>query len=172
MQIRTFGMVTVLDDTYNANADSMRAALDTLKELACSGRRIAVLGEMCELGQHSAALHAEVGKYAAELGICHVFAVGRWARVYGESIRAGGGTEVHEFEDKETAANVLRNFVRDGDLVLVKASRAMGLEYIVEALGSAFTSRGKEGTPRTHSSGKRDGSVSEHSRNTSRRSMS
>ncbi len=134
MQMLRFGGVRVLDDTYNANADSMRAALDTLKELPCKGRRIAVLGEMCEQGSKSEALHAEVGGYAVSAGVSHILAVGRWARVYGEAARRAGPVEVLEFDDKGAAAGALCDFVRDGDLVLVKASRVMRMEDIVEAV--------------------------------------
>ena len=72
--------VSVLDDAYNANADSMLRALETLRELPCKGRRVAVLGDMAELGPHSEAAHEEVGRRAAELGIGQLFAVARWRR--------------------------------------------------------------------------------------------
>ena len=67
--------VRVLDDAYNANVDSMRAALETLRELPCEGRRVAVLGDMAELGAHSEAAHVEVGRCAAESGVGQLFAV-------------------------------------------------------------------------------------------------
>ena len=69
--------VRVLDDCYNANADSMLAALETLCDLPLQGRRVAVLGDMAELGAHSAAAHAEVGRRAAELKLGQLFAVGQ-----------------------------------------------------------------------------------------------
>src|SRR5262249_21780017 len=81
MQIWELNGVCVLDDAYNANADSMVAALETLHELPCKGRRIAVLGDMAELGAHSLAAHEEVGRRAAELGVGQLFAVGRMAQV-------------------------------------------------------------------------------------------
>ena len=71
--------VRVLDDAYNANADSMLAALQTLHDLPCAGRRVAVLGDMAELGAHSVAAHIEVGRRAAELGVNRLFAVGKMA---------------------------------------------------------------------------------------------
>ena len=73
--------VRVLDDAYNANADSTIAALETLCDLPLQGRRVAVLGDMNELGAHSEAAHAEVGRRAAELGIGQLFAVGKMAPV-------------------------------------------------------------------------------------------
>src|SRR5204863_6118166 len=71
--------ISILNDAYNANADSMIAALHTVKELPCKGRRIAVLGDMGELGIHGYPAHEEVGRCAAELGIGQLFAVGALA---------------------------------------------------------------------------------------------
>jgi UDP-N-acetylmuramoyl-tripeptide--D-alanyl-D-alanine ligase len=81
------GGVRVLDDAYNANADSTVAALETLCDLPLQGRRVAVLGDMAELGAHSEAAHAEVGRRAAELGIGQLFAVGKMAPVMAAAAR-------------------------------------------------------------------------------------
>jgi UDP-N-acetylmuramoyl-tripeptide--D-alanyl-D-alanine ligase len=126
--------VQVLDDSYNANADSMRAALATLRDFPCRGRRIAVLGDMAELGPHSPAAHAEVGQCVAEAGIEHLFAVGKMAPIMGEAARAAGLSTVREFLAVEAAAGAVRDFVRPGDLVLLKASRSTRLERVGEAL--------------------------------------
>jgi UDP-N-acetylmuramoyl-tripeptide--D-alanyl-D-alanine ligase len=126
--------VRVLDDAYNANADSTVAALNTLKELPCTGRRIAVLGDMAELGVHSAEAHAEVGRHAAELRLDQLFAVGRMAGVMGAAARAAGLARVNESGEVEAAANALCRFVRNGDVVLLKASRAARLERVGEVL--------------------------------------
>jgi UDP-N-acetylmuramoyl-tripeptide--D-alanyl-D-alanine ligase len=128
--------VTVLDDAYNANADSVAVALQALRELPGRGRRVAVLGDMAELGAHSQAAHEEVGRRAAELGIGQLFAVGMMAPVIARAARSSGLSRVFEFTDVETAATAVRRFVRDGDLVLLKASRVMRLERIGEALRS------------------------------------
>jgi UDP-N-acetylmuramoyl-tripeptide--D-alanyl-D-alanine ligase len=112
----------------------MLAALRTLQELPCKGRRVAVLGDMAELGAHSEAAHAETGRQAAELGIAQLFAVGGMAAVMGRAARAAGLNRVFEFADVETAAVAVRSFIKPGDLVLVKASRAMRLERIAELL--------------------------------------
>jgi UDP-N-acetylmuramoyl-tripeptide--D-alanyl-D-alanine ligase len=128
--------VRVLDDAYNANADSTIAALETLLELPCEGRRIAVLGEMAELGAHSEAAHVEVGRRAAELGVGQVFAVGKMASAIARGAREAGLVRVMEFEDVESATAVLKRFVKPGDVVLVKASRVARLERISEALRS------------------------------------
>jgi len=134
LELREVGGVSVLDDTYNANADSMLAALRTLQELPCKGRRIAVLGDMAELGAHSEGAHAEAGRHAAELGVAQLFAVGEMAPVMGRAARAAGLNRVFEFGAVETVAAAVKSFVKPGDLVLIKASRAMRLERVVEAL--------------------------------------
>lgn len=129
--------VRVLDDAYNANVDSMRAALETLRELPCEGRRVAVLGDMAEAGRESAAAHAEVGRYAAEGGVEQLFAVGANAAQIGQAARQAGLLRVIELPSADVAADAVSRFVRRGDLVLVKASRASRLERVSEALRSA-----------------------------------
>src|SRR6266853_6429992 len=88
--------VRILDDAYNANADSMLAALQTLQELPCKGRRMAVLGDMAELGAHSEAAHEEVGRRAAELGVEQLFVVGKMAAVMARGARNAGLNRVLE----------------------------------------------------------------------------
>jgi UDP-N-acetylmuramoyl-tripeptide--D-alanyl-D-alanine ligase len=126
--------VRVLDDTYNANADSMLAALETLRAFPCRGRRVAVLGDMTELGESSGPAHAEVGRRAAEIGLDQLFAVGTRAAEMAAAARRGGLGRVAEFAGVEEAAQAVNQFVRPGDAVLVKASRAMRLERIAEGL--------------------------------------
>ena len=126
--------VRVLDDAYNANADSMLAALQTLQELPCKGRRVAVLGDMAELGAHSEAAHEEVGRRVAELGIGQLFAVGKMAPVMARGARDAGLNRVLEFADVETAAAAIKLFLKQGDLLLLKASRATRIERIGELL--------------------------------------
>ena len=126
--------VRVLDDAYNANTDSTLAALETLCGLPLQGRRVAVLGDMAELGPHSAAAHAEVGRRAAELGIGQLFAVGHHSGVTAQAARAAGLTRVIEFAEVEAAAQAMRGFLKPGDVVLLKASRSSRFERIVETL--------------------------------------
>jgi UDP-N-acetylmuramoyl-tripeptide--D-alanyl-D-alanine ligase len=114
----------LLNDCYNANPVSMRAALEHLTERAGRRRRVAVLGEMAELGDAAAAYHEEIGALVRELGIEHVIAVGGLARAYGGDWVA----------DAEGAAERLRAAVRPGDAVLVKGSRSVGLEVVAENL--------------------------------------
>jgi UDP-N-acetylmuramoyl-tripeptide--D-alanyl-D-alanine ligase len=134
--------VRVLDDSYNANADSMAAALQALRELPCKGRRVAVLGDMAELGAQSQAAHEEAGRRAAELGLGQLFAVGTMAPVIGRAARDAGLVRVFEFTDVPTAAAAVKRFVRSGDLVLLKASRAARLERIGDLLRTRETGMG------------------------------
>jgi len=136
LQFWEAGGVRVLDDAYNANADSTIAALETLCDLPLQGRRVAVLGDMNELGAHSEAAHAEVGKRAAELGIGQLFAVGKMAPVTAKAARSAGLNRVIEFADVEAAMKAVKQFLKAGDVVLLKASRASRLERIAETLKS------------------------------------
>jgi UDP-N-acetylmuramoyl-tripeptide--D-alanyl-D-alanine ligase len=126
--------VRVLDDAYNANADSMIVALRTLLELPCKGRRVAVLGDMAELGAHSEGAHEEVGRHAAELGVGQLFAIGTMAAALARGARGAGLSRVLEFASVEPAAAAIRSFVKPGDLLLLKASRATRLERVAELL--------------------------------------
>ena len=114
----------LLNDCYNANPVSMRAALIHLSERGNGRRLVAVLGEMAELGDGAAAFHREIGELAYELGVAHVIAVGPLAHAY-------GGTWV---ETAAEAAVALRAELRPGDVVLVKGSRSVGLEAVAENL--------------------------------------
>jgi UDP-N-acetylmuramoyl-tripeptide--D-alanyl-D-alanine ligase len=141
LELWEYGGVRVLDDAYNANADSVVAALQTLRELPCKGRRVAVLGDMAELGAHSEAGHEEIGRRAAELGVGQLFAVGKMAPVMARAARGAGLNRVFEFEDVETAATAVKSFVKSGDVVLLKASRATRLERIGEVLRAGEAGR-------------------------------
>jgi UDP-N-acetylmuramoyl-tripeptide--D-alanyl-D-alanine ligase len=114
----------LLNDCYNANPVSMRAALEHLTERAHGRRRVAVLGEMAELGGGARAYHEEIGTLVRELGIEHVIAVGGLARAYGGEWVA----------DAAGAAERLRAALHPGDVVLVKGSRSVGLELVAENL--------------------------------------
>jgi UDP-N-acetylmuramoyl-tripeptide--D-alanyl-D-alanine ligase len=125
--------VTVIDDCYNANPMSMRAALDDLAATAGEGRRVAVLGDMLELGPEEARFHAEIGAHAATLGVDLLVAVGPRSREIAHAF--GGETQV--VADAAQAAVLVPKLVRAGDSVLVKASRGIGLERVAEALADA-----------------------------------
>jgi UDP-N-acetylmuramoyl-tripeptide--D-alanyl-D-alanine ligase len=136
MQLWESNGIRVLDDAYNANADSMLAALQTLQDMPCKGRRVAVLGDMAELGTHSEAAHIEVGRRAAESGVGQLFAIGKMAAVLAQAARDAGLNRVFEFADSDSAASAVKSFLKPGDVVLLKASRVTRLERVAEALRS------------------------------------
>jgi UDP-N-acetylmuramoyl-tripeptide--D-alanyl-D-alanine ligase len=132
--------VTVINDAYNANPESVRAALRTLTAMATGRRRSwAVLGPIGELGADAAAAHEEIGRQVVRLGVDRLVVVGE----QGRAMLDGARTEQPEREesvlvpDVEAAAALLRDELRPGDVVLVKASRAFGLERVAAALLAA-----------------------------------
>jgi UDP-N-acetylmuramoyl-tripeptide--D-alanyl-D-alanine ligase len=124
------GGATLINDCYNASPLSMRAALDDLATQAPSGRRVAVLGDMLELGSDEAALHREVGEEAARAGVDVLVAVGPRATAMLDAFPG----ESHAAADARSAAALVRSLVGAGDLVLVKGSRGIGLEVVAEEL--------------------------------------
>jgi UDP-N-acetylmuramoyl-tripeptide--D-alanyl-D-alanine ligase len=120
------GGVTVVNDCYNANPMSMRAALDHLANTPAE-RRLAILGTMAELGPESRRFHREIGEHAAELGIDVLVTVGEDALAFGE----GFGGETHAVATPEEAGALLEELAQPGDRVLVKGSRAVGLERVL-----------------------------------------
>jgi UDP-N-acetylmuramoyl-tripeptide--D-alanyl-D-alanine ligase len=128
--------VVIINDCYNANPVSMRAAIEHLAVVADrreARRVVAVLGDMRELGPQAADFHREIGALAAQEGVEVLLAVGEHA---GDYVR-GFGAPAHEAEDAAQAAEIVPDLVREGDVVLVKASRGVGLERVTNALQSA-----------------------------------
>ncbi|HSF26232.1 MAG TPA: UDP-N-acetylmuramoyl-tripeptide--D-alanyl-D-alanine ligase [Actinomycetes bacterium] len=128
--------LTVVNDAYNANPESMRAALKALAAMAGGRRTWAVLGEMLELGPDSGTEHDAVGRLAVRLNVSRVVAVGDGARLLhmGASLEGSWDNESVWVPDIETALDLLEAEVRPDDVVLVKASRAIGLERVAAAL--------------------------------------
>ncbi len=130
--------VLVVNDAYNANPDSTRAAIEALAHItARTGRRgFAVLGYMAELGDTETASHEEAGRLAARAGVAGVVAVGEQARPVLDGARAEAGWhgDAIEVPDAPTAVAALRNLLRPGDVVLVKASHSAGLEQVAAGL--------------------------------------
>ncbi len=127
------GGVVVINDCYNANPMSMRAAIDDLAETAPS-RRVAVLGDMLELGPQAPRLHREIGLYADEAGVDLLIAVGALAA----EMRTEFDGESYAVADAAGAATQLELLLEEGDTVLVKGSRGVGLERVAEALGASL----------------------------------
>ncbi len=120
--------VVVIDDCYNANPGSVKAAIDMLA--ACSGQRTLVLGAMLELGANSSALHREVGEYALAAGIDHLWGVGAELEICVNAF----GTNGRFFENRAAAVSAVQGQFSLGDTVLVKGSRGAGMEQVLRAL--------------------------------------
>jgi UDP-N-acetylmuramoyl-tripeptide--D-alanyl-D-alanine ligase len=133
--VKTHG-AWILNDAYNANPDSMRAALATLGEFPGANRRLAVLGSMGELGRHAAELHREIGEFAARQDLAFFIAVGPYAQAFAEGAIAAGfdHSRIVVALDAEEATVALRPLLREADAVLVKGSRFMGLDRLVTAM--------------------------------------
>ena len=136
LQIKEINGVQFLDDSYNANTDSMKAALRTLVELDTEGKRIAVLGEMRELGGESERGHREVGETAATLGVNQLITIGDTADLIAEGARTAGLDKVSSVRSTAEAAKLLGEIAKPGDLVLIKGSRAARTEQVIEQFGS------------------------------------
>ncbi len=124
--------IHIIDDTYNANPDSMKAAINTLASLKGNQRAVLVIGDMLELGRHASALHSEIGALAGRQKLARLYITGEFASVVARSVLKQGlqassvivGSRSRIIED-------LRNWLKPGDWVLVKGSRGMGMEKIV-----------------------------------------
>jgi len=132
------GQITVVDDTYNANPDSVRAAIDVLAELP--GPRLLVLGDMGEVGDHGPQFHAEVGAYAAEKGIEVVFTLGELSL---HAHRALGARRGQHFADMAALQAAVAAVWRSANSILVKGSRFMKMERVVETLQEQDIQKGE-----------------------------
>jgi UDP-N-acetylmuramoyl-tripeptide--D-alanyl-D-alanine ligase len=132
--------VTVINDSYNANPDSMRAALTTLAELGRAGRHTwAVLGDMLELGETAAEEHTAIGRFAAQSGVEHLVAIGEFAvQITSAAVAAGlPSRRAVSVTDKADAAAVVASDLEPGDVVLVKASRGLALDTVADEILAA-----------------------------------
>jgi UDP-N-acetylmuramoyl-tripeptide--D-alanyl-D-alanine ligase len=132
LQIKNIGGVQFIDDSYNANPDSTKAALHTLVELETDGQRIAVLGQMAELGAESVKGHREVGEVAALLGLDRLITLGPGSAEIAAGARAAGRTNTPMVASAEEVAELLCQTARPGDLVLIKGSRSARTERVLE----------------------------------------
>lgn len=128
--------VTLINDAYNANPHSAMAAIETLEQYPCRGRRIVVFGEMRELGRHSAMLHQKVAQRLRSGAVQHVILVGPAADPMVETLGGGElfGPTIERCDDVEAAADRIAAQARAGDVVLLKASRAVALDRVIEPL--------------------------------------
>ncbi len=133
--------ITIINDAYNANPSSMEESIKELMRMASSGRSVAVLGDMGELGGFSAEAHREIGRMISDAGVDVFVAVGEKMRLAAEEIikvKAGKTLpEVHNYIDASEAGKGIAKVVKQGDTVLIKGSRAMGMENIVGSITNA-----------------------------------
>jgi UDP-N-acetylmuramoyl-tripeptide--D-alanyl-D-alanine ligase len=138
MELIHIGNIRVINDSYNANPVSMEKALETLKNMKTSGKKVAVLADMLELGDETLNLHLELGRQVARSEVNLLITVGELARFIGEGAKEAGmkPSNILTFENNQEAVFYLLENLKDGDLVLVKGSRKMKTEEIVLSLKS------------------------------------
>ena len=135
MDIIHHGGLTIINDAYNANPDSMKAALEVLKNSG-NNRKIAILGDMLEMGEWLKTAHLEIGKYVKQLNIDLLIAIGQAAQYYVEgSIEHGmEKNQALYVKNNKEAIDLLKSILNKGDIILIKGSRGMKLEDIVSFL--------------------------------------
>jgi UDP-N-acetylmuramoyl-tripeptide--D-alanyl-D-alanine ligase len=147
--VRLPGGTRIIDDSYNANPGSVRAAVETFKDLVVKGRRFFLLGDMLELGNYSRQAHEEMGRFLSEKGIDFLVTLGDESRIASEvfSREAAHGRKSLHVEDPGQAAAILVEEMSADDLLLIKGSRGMGLERVIEIIkeesGSMAVSEGR-----------------------------
>lgn len=136
MSVINVSGITVINDTYNSNPESLKEALKALSSLSVpsGGRKIAVIGDMLELGGASKGLHVEMGRFAAGLGIDIVLGVGEYSAQIIEGAESGDNVKTFSALDSRGASSLVMDIVKEGDAVLVKGSRGIAMEVIVERL--------------------------------------
>jgi UDP-N-acetylmuramoyl-tripeptide--D-alanyl-D-alanine ligase len=132
LESKEIGGIHFLDDTYNANPDSMIAALQTLASIQTNGRHIAVLGAMGELGSHAEAGHRRVGSACGEVDL--LVSVGATAEWIAEEADRAGTPQIFRMADTKQAAAALLSLLQTGDCVLVKGSRSARMEFIIQEI--------------------------------------
>ncbi|MBV8413970.1 MAG: UDP-N-acetylmuramoyl-tripeptide--D-alanyl-D-alanine ligase [Verrucomicrobia bacterium] len=134
LKIQRLGRVLVINDAYNANPDSMVAALKTAAHFAVKGRRVAALGRMGELGEQSELGHRQVGRAVAEYEFDHLVTVGDEARLMAEAAHSAGLKSTRQAETHEQAVKALLDYLEPGDLLLVKGSLSSAMDRVVAGL--------------------------------------
>ena len=126
--------LTIVEDCYNANPDSMRAALTTLGNMRCDGRRIAVLSDMGELGAIAESSHFETGEFAARCGLDYLLCTGRLSEGYVAGARDAGMSDAFHYETQELLLKAIKSLASPGDIFWFKASRSMKLEDVMQQI--------------------------------------
>ena len=132
-RIKEVNGITVIEDCYNASPDSQKAGLNSLCKIA-KGRKIAVLGDMLELGSYSETAHRNVGEYAAQCKVDMLFTYGEQSKFMADTAQKSGLMNVYSFTDKNELTKSLLSEIQKGDTLLFKASRGMKLEEVFEKI--------------------------------------
>ena len=138
LKIQNLGPVLVINDAYNANPDSMVAALKTATQLMVKGRRVAALGRMGELGRESESAHRRVGRAVAEFEFDYLITVGEEARLMAEAASSAGLKSADRADTHEQAIEALLDYLEPGDLLLVKGSLSSAMDRVVHGLEAVF----------------------------------
>jgi UDP-N-acetylmuramoyl-tripeptide--D-alanyl-D-alanine ligase len=138
LKIQNLGPVLVINDAYNANPDSMVAALKTATQLTVKGRRVAALGRMGELGRESESAHRRVGRAVAEFEFDYLITVGEEARLMAEAASSAGLKSADRADTHEQAVEALLDYLEPGDLLLVKGSLSSAMDRVVHGLEAVF----------------------------------
>ena len=140
--LKQAGDIKIIDDTYNANPESMRAALDLLSSVS-GKRKVAILGDMFELGEEAEEYHLQLGKYASQLGTRVVLSVGKNARFLSEGAKVENAkVTAKHYTDRQELREDLKELIKPGDVILVKGSRAMEMDEVVAMLQEEFEHKG------------------------------
>jgi UDP-N-acetylmuramoyl-tripeptide--D-alanyl-D-alanine ligase len=135
-QIVTKGKVTIINDSYNANPESVKAGIEGLTEVPVGGRRVLILGDMLELGQESERYHREIGQFLSKHEFGLAVLIGSWSRFIIESAETWGvdDEKLYGFGNVNEAAKELKDLLKPGDLIYVKGSRGVGLEKLIDEI--------------------------------------
>jgi UDP-N-acetylmuramoyl-tripeptide--D-alanyl-D-alanine ligase len=128
---------TFVVDCYNANPSSMKSAIVYLGDVAGNRRRVAIVGDMLELGRYSKRLHMQLGRELAHAGVAKILAVGQFASTVAEGARTGdlAFDSIYTADSSESAVSIARQVINEGDVVLLKGSRGVHLETVYNAFG-------------------------------------
>ena len=143
-KVYPLGGLEILDDTYNANPSSMKAALEALMDRPGKGRRMAVLGDMLELGADAQAMHRELGEAVARLGVDHLYTYGAHACDIIRGAREAGLSEAESYDSHHALATALFHVAAPGDTILLKGSRGVRMEQAAGALQQLIAPDGGE----------------------------
>jgi UDP-N-acetylmuramoyl-tripeptide--D-alanyl-D-alanine ligase len=143
LECKRLGDIAIIDDTYNSNLASARAALLALTGLKTGGRRLVVLGEMLELGDQSEAMHRQLGDEVARSSVDLLVTVGEGTLPLAQAAVSAGmkSSSVHAVADPQAALEMLEPELRSGDWLLCKASRGVGLDRLVDGLEERLSAR-------------------------------